>query len=241
MWINAMVTALERVYAICPIVRQQPSGSPLHLAPQWVLQAEIAWATGEEIMHWEEGLLRYIGERLLEQHASLLPPGSESRLSTWRRPLPVVRYDEALALLAAAGARPAPGCEFTARERTVLDQKFATPYFIVDIPVGLAPLVTRTDSESPHVSCAHRLMSGIDQAPLAIGAERVSAWQAEPQHGLRATRADPLHSVPWFADTRRFGCVPHSGFELQLNMLVALALGVSPGVHDREVRNPFGL
>ena len=243
MWINAMVTALERVYAICPIVREQTSGTPLHLAPQWLLQAEIAWATGEEIMQWEEGLLRHVGERLLDRHAPLLPPGSEQRLGAWRRPLPIVRYDEALALLAAAGAKPAPGCEFTGRERALLDQKFSSPYFIAEIPIGLAPLATRTAADAPQVSCSHRLMSGSDQAPLAIGGERVSAWQAEPslpQRGLRATRSDPLQSVAWFADTRRYGCVPHSGFEMQLNALVALALGVNLAEFDARGRSPYG-
>jgi len=227
MYVDSMVTALERVYALSPVFQAGSGVTPVHQARSWILQAEVAWASHEEIMQWEEGLMRHLAQQLMADRASLLEPlGVDLRgLEIWRQAFPIISYDEALKILTRAGHRAAYGCEFTHRERAVLDLAFETPYFVTDLPTSLAPLVTVEDPKQPGVTRSHWLMPRAGQRALSVGGERMTEWVSASAQGRGAASPAAWQSVPWFADTRRFGCVPHSGFELDFDQLCQTLLG----------------
>jgi aspartyl/asparaginyl-tRNA synthetase len=236
MFVDAMVDALERVYAFSPVFRGESVTTPVHAVQTWSLQTEIAWATPQEIMQWEAGLLRHVADLLLKDHAELLAQAGRAvrTLESLQQALPALSYEAALKILTRGGTRPAFGCAFTAREQALLDQEFETPYFITDLPWALATYAAVESEAGPEITRSHWLMPHTGQRELAAGGERASGSSAAPA-GLRRHGGDAAwRKVPWFAETRRQGCMPHSGFELDFSRLCALVLGVS----DAELERP---
>jgi asparaginyl-tRNA synthetase len=235
MFVDAMVDTLERVYALSPVFRAESAATPVHEVQTWSLQTEIAWATPEEIMQWEAGLLAHIAGLFLKDHAHLLEQAGRAvqPLERWQQAFPAVGYEAALKILARGGMRTAFGCALTAQERTLLDQEFDTPYFVTELPWALTAYAAVGREGDPEITQCHWLMPRTGQGELAVGGERASAWTALPA-GRRRGNDPAWFQVPWFAETRRQGCMPHSGFELDFGRLCALVLGAS----DAELARP---
>ncbi len=244
MYVNAMVTALDRVYALSPVIGRQSNLTPAHQVESWVLQAEVAWATHEEIMQWEAGLIGHVAASLLAEPAGAAERwGVEPRnLERWRDALPSISYGEAIKILTRDGLHAAYGCAFTPRERKTLDRQFKTPYFVTELPLALAPLLAVADPKRAGLSRSHWLMPGNGGRELSVGAERETEWLPDGARGRNIAPHALWQSITWFADTRRLGCVPQSGFELDFGRLCQTLLGTADSSADiPPVESPYAV
>jgi len=111
------------------------------------------------------------------------------------------------------------GNDFGGSDETVLTRMFVTPIMVYNWPHEVKAFYMKRDENNPH------LAKGVDVlAPEGYG-EIVGGGQRETnkdliiekihEHGL------PMEAFEWYLDLRRYGSVPHSGFGLGLERLVA--------------------
>ena len=111
------------------------------------------------------------------------------------------------------------GNDFGGSDETVLTRLFNTPIMVYNWPHEVKAFYMKRDEQDP------RWAKGVDVlAPEGYG-EIVGGGERETQLDLLIEKIHehelPMAAFEWYLDLRRFGSVPHAGFGLGLERLVA--------------------
>lgn len=231
LYLEAAAMALGRVYCFGPTFRAEKSKTRRHLTEFWMLEVEIAFADLAEIMELAEDLVSYLVQRVVarrQPELRLLERPLEPLLAI-QPPFPRLSYTEAIDRLQAAGFRIRWGEDLGAPEETWLSQAYDRPVMLHHYPKECKAFYMKPDPAAPQtVLCVDVL------APEGVG-EIIGGSQREDDYDALVARLAeqqlPLEPFAWYLDLRRYGSVPHSGFGLGLERLVAWLCGLH---HVRE-------
>ena len=134
-----------------------------------------------------------------------------------------------MARLTAGGYQVNWGDDLGAPEETFLSEAFDRPVMITHYPKACKAFYMKPDREEPRtVLCVDML------APEGVG-EIIGGSQREDDLEALLSRIKehnlPTEPLEWYLDLRRYGSVPHAGFGLGLERLVAWICGLH---HVRE-------
>lgn len=231
LYLEAAAMALGQVYCFGPTFRAEKSKTRRHLTEFWMLETEIAFAELPDILDLAEALICHLVTRVLtHRRAELnllerpLPP-----LEAIQPPFPRLTYTEAIQRLAAAGHQVAWGDDLGAPEETFLSQSFDRPVMITHYPKQCKAFYMKPDPADPRTVLCVDVLAPEGVGEIIGGSQReddLSALQERlSEHNL------PSEPLEWYLDLRRYGSVPHSGFGLGLERLVAWICGLH---HVRE-------
>ncbi len=231
LYMEATAMALGRVYSFGPTFRAEKSKTRRHLTEFWMVEPEMAFCEFEENLEWQERLVAYVvADVLAHRRAELAALGRDTTaLARVEAPFPRIAYDEAVDRLAAAGFPVAWGEDFGSPEETALAGMFDRPVFVHRFPARQKAFYMQPDPERPEVALAADLLAPEGYGEIVGGSQRIHDVELLTarlvEHGL-----DP-NAYSWYLDLRRYGSVPHSGFGLGLERLVAWIGGLE---HVRE-------
>jgi len=231
LYLEAAAMALGKVYCFGPTFRAEKSKTRRHLTEFWMLETEIAFAELPDILELAEALICYLVERILAQRRAELTLLERplAPLEAIQAPFPRLTYTEALARLAAAGYQVAWGEDLGAPEETFLSQAFDRPVMITHYPSECKAFYMKPDPTEPRTVLCVDVLAPEGVGEIIGGSQReddLAALQARlREHNL------PQEPLEWYLDLRRYGSVPHSGFGLGLERLVAWICGLH---HVRE-------
>ncbi len=231
LYMEATAMALGRVYSFGPTFRAEKSKTRRHLTEFWMVEPEMAFCEFEENLEWQERLVAYVvADVLAHRRAELVALGRDTTaLARVEAPFPRIAYDEAVDRLAAAGFPVAWGEDFGSPEETALAGMFDRPVFVHRFPARQKAFYMQPDPERPEVALAADLLAPEGYGEIVGGSQRIHDVELLTarlvEHGL-----DP-NAYSWYLDLRRYGSVPHSGFGLGLERLVAWIGGLE---HVRE-------
>ena len=221
LYMEALAMALGRVYSFGPTFRAEKSKTRRHLMEFWMVEPEIAFCDFDENLAWQEELVAYVVEDVLG-HASRELAIIGRDVEPLRKvvpPFPRLSYDEALDRLREAGMPLAWGDDFGAAHETYLADLFDRPVFVHRFPTAAKAFYMKPDPERPEVALAADLLAPEGYGEIVGGSQRID--DAE----LLAQRLQEHHlsaeTYAWYMDLRRYGSVPHSGFGLGIERLVA--------------------
>ena len=231
LYLEAAAMSLGKVYCFGPTFRAEKSKTRRHLTEFWMLETEIAFAELDDILALSEAFLCFIMERVLANRRAELATLERplEPLEAVRPPFPRLSYTEALERLAAGGHQISWGDDLGAPEETFLSESFDRPVLIHRYPKNCKAFYMKPDPADPGtVLCVDVL------APEGVG-EIIGGSQREDDLEALLERIKE-HNLPqgpldWYLDLRRYGSVPHSGFGLGLERLVAWICGLH---HVRE-------
>lgn len=235
LYMEALAMALGKVYSFGPTFRAEKSKTRRHLTEFWMLEPEMAFVEFEESLRWQEQLVEAIVSGVLEDCApELLLLGRDlSRLERVRAPFPRITYDEALVRLADLNLPVAWGEDLGAPHETALAEQFDRPLFVTHYPTALKAFYMQPDPNRPEVVLAADLLAPEGYGEIVGGSQRIHDLELLEQRLLEHHLPDAVYS--WYVDLRRYGSVPHSGFGLGLERVVAWIAGLE---HVRET-TPF--
>ena len=226
---NAM--AFGRVYCFGPTFRAEKSKTRRHLTEFWMVEPEMAYADLEEVKRVAEELIVYVVGRVLENRREELNvlERDVAKLEPVAAPFPRMSYDEAVKILQAKGSEIVWGGDFGNTDETLLTQGFDRPVIVDRYPTEIKAFYFQPDEKRPEVAL------GVDIiAPEGYG-EIVGGGQRIHDLALLEKRLDehklPREAFEWYLDLRRFGTVPHGGFGMGVERLVAWLCGLD---HVRE-------
>ena len=218
---EAAAMAVGRHYNFGPTFRAEKSKTRRHLTEFWMVEPEIAYCEIDENMDWAERLILFIIERVLENRKNELEVLERDldKLKQIKAPFPRVSYTECVDLLNKGGIDFKWGDDFGAPEETFIGEQYNQPVMVHRFPSAIKAFYMKRDPENDKV------VLGMDVlAPEGFG-EIIGGSERETEICLLEDRIkdEKLNQADyeWFLDLRRFGSVPHSGFGMGIERVVA--------------------
>ncbi|SNT28293.1 asparaginyl-tRNA synthetase [Granulicella rosea] len=237
LYIEATALALGKVYSFGPTFRAEKSKTRRHLTEFWMVEPEMAFAELEDILQLAENYLSYIVAEVLKKHqADLKVIGRDvSKLETIKAPFPRISYDEAHAMLADAFAKGLienehkDGDDFGSPDETYISNQFDRPVMVHRYPAAFKAFYMQPDPQDPTKALCVDVLAPEGYGEIIGGSQRVDSYDLLKsrieEHGL------PLDAFQWYLDLRKYGSVPHGGFGMGIERVVAWICGLD---HVRE-------
>ncbi len=216
---NAM--ALGRVYCFGPTFRAEKSKTRRHLTEFWMVEPEMAYADLDDVMSLAEDLIVDVVARVLDRRRRELTvlERETSKLEAVKKPFPRVSYDEAVQLLQARGLPIQWGGDFGGPDETTLSEQYDRPVMVHRYPAGVKAFYMKPDPARPEVALGVDVLAPEGYGEIIGGGERLADLDLLlariTEHGL------PQEAFEWYLDLRRYGSVPHGGFGMGVERVVA--------------------
>src|ERR1700751_2495265 len=229
---EALAMALGKIYTFGPTFRAEKSKTRRHLTEFWMLEPEAAYVELDEAMALGEGLVSAIVQGVLKNKPRELETlkRDTKKLECVKPPFPRISYEEAVAVLNQKGNPAKFGDDFGGDEETIVSSSFDRPVLIHHYPTAIKAFYMQPDAERPELALAVDLIAPQGYGEIIGGSQRIHDYELLvkrlKEHNL------PQEAFQWYLDLRRFGSVPHSGFGLGLERMVAWICGTE---HIREV------
>lgn len=231
LYIEAGAMAFGKVYCFGPTFRAEKSKTRRHLTEFWMVEPEVAYMDLQGDMDLaEDFLVTVVGDVLRERRVDFERLERDTTvLEKAQKPFPRIAYDEAVERLRAAGRPFEWGGDLGAEDETLLSQQFDRPVMVHRYPVACKAFYMKADPADPRVALCVDVL-----APEGYG-EIIGGGQREDDLAT-LQRKIAEHQLPedvfgWYLDLRRYGSVPHSGFGMGVERLVAWLCGIH---HVRE-------
>ena len=232
---EASAMAFGRHYNFGPCFRAEKSKTRRHLTEFWMVEPEIAYCDIEEDIQWAEDLLVYIVNHVMstcKEHLVTLERDIEV-LKKIKAPFPRLSYSECIDILKKDGFDLEWGDDFGSPEETHIAEKFDSPVIVHRFPSKIKAFYMKRDPENDKVVLGMDILAPEGYGEIVGGSERETdidiLLDRIKEEGLNQEDYD------WFLDLRRYGSVPHSGFGMGLERVVAWLCGLT---HIRET-TPF--
>ncbi len=228
---EASAAAFGNVYCFGPTFRAEKSKTRRHLMEFWMVEPEMAFAELADAMDLAEGLLKMVMERVLERRQEELKTLERdiSRLEAVVPPLPRVTYGEAIKLLQEKGVSIQFGDDFGGDDETVLASSFDKPVIVHRYPASIKAFYMEPDPETPNLALCMDVLAPEGYGEIIGGGQRIHDYDKLlariKEHEL------PEEAFRWYLDLRKYGSVPHAGFGMGIERVVAWVCGLE---HVRE-------
>lgn len=228
---EATAAALGKVYCFGPTFRAEKSKTRRHLMEFWMVEPEVAFAELHDVMNLAEGLVTQVVTRVLEVCAKELRilERDAAKLEQVVAPFPRLTYEEAVTLLQQKGNPIQMGDDFGGDEETLLASAFERPVIVHRYPGAIKAFYMQNDPERPELALCMDVLAPEGYGEIIGGGQRIHEYEKLLTR-IRDHKL-PEESFNWYLDLRRFGSVPHAGFGMGIERVVAWICGLD---HVRE-------
>lgn len=231
--VESYCLSMSKVYTFGPTFRAENSNTSRHLAEFWMVEPEVAFADLADNAALAERLLKSVTQRMLNDcendlgffqqridHTVL-----ERLTNIVDQPFVRVTYSDAIDILLKSGKKFEFPVEWgidmaSEHERFLSETHFKAPVVVTDYPRDIKAFYMRLNDDERTVAAMDVLAPGIGEI---IGGsqreERLDVLDARMDEALKDT-------LWWYRDLRRYGTVPHAGFGLGFERLVAYITGM---------------
>lgn len=233
--VETYCNALSKVYTFGPTFRAENSNTTRHLAEFWMVEPEIAFADLSDAADLAEEMLKYVFKAVLDERADDMAFFQQrvdktvlDRLnSVINTDFVRLDYTDAITILENCGKKFENAVSWgvdlnSEHERYLAEEHFNGPVVLQNYPKDIKSFYMRLNDDGKTVAAMDILAPGIGEI---IGGsqreERLDVLDARlGEMGL------DIADYGWYRDLRRYGTVPHSGFGLGFERLVAYATGM---------------
>ncbi len=234
LYAEAGCMALGKVYTFGPTFRAEKSKTRRHLTEFWQIEPEVAYANLDDIMKLAEDFVTYIIQRVLDKRKEELNilERDTKPLELIKIPFPRITYQEAIVILSKAKNLPKTplGEDFGAPQETYISKQFKLPVLIHRYPAKCKAFYMKRDPEDSRLALCVDMLAPEGYGEIIGGSERENELAVLEQR-LKEFNL-PKEPNEWYLDLRRYGSVPHSGFGLGLERLLAW---ITNSPHIREM------
>ncbi|MEK6936854.1 MAG: asparagine--tRNA ligase [Nanoarchaeota archaeon] len=223
LYAEAVIFALEKIYCIAPSFRAERSKTSRHLTEYWHAEVEAAWLHFADLMNLAEELIKHIVKTVLEKNKEelkILERDIEKLKPCLEKKFPRITYDEALKLLAEKqNMKVKWGKDLRTIEEEKLVNLFDTPIFVTHYPKEIKAFYMLEDPKNPKVVLGFDCLAPEGYGEIIGGSERESSSEKIIER-LKQQGEKP-ENYSWYLELRKFGSVPHSGFGMGVERVIA--------------------
>ncbi|MFP3019207.1 MAG: asparagine--tRNA ligase [Arsenophonus sp.] len=232
---EAYACALSKIYTFGPTFRAENSNTSRHLSEFWMVEPEVAFADLNDIRNLAEKMLKYIFKSILEERHDDLKFFTDCidknviiRLEKFiSSNLLEIDYIDAIKVLKKSNKTfKNPifwGIDLSSEhERYLSEQYFTAPVLVKNYPKDIKAFYMRLNDDNKTVASMDILVPGIG--------EIIGGSQREERLNKLDSRIEEMglnqKNYIWYRDLLRYGTVPHSGFGLGFERLIAYVTGI---------------
>lgn len=233
--VETYCTAMSKVYTFGPTFRAENSNTSRHLAEFWMIEPEVAFAELSDIAQLAEDMLKYVFKAVLEERADDMAFFAQrinkeaiSRLEkVVDQDFVRMDYTDAIEILKNCGKKFEFPVEWgvdlsSEHERYLAEEHVGAPIIMQNYPKDIKAFYMRINDDNKTVAAMDVLAPGIG--------EIIGGSQREERLDVFDRRLEEMglnkEDYSWYRDLRRYGTVPHSGFGLGFERLVAYVTGM---------------
>ena len=231
LYMEAAAMAFGNVYCFGPTFRAEKSKTRRHLTEFWMIEPEMAFCDLKKDMEVAEEFVYYILKRVLEkrrEELKILERDIEA-LEKVTLPFPRLSYDEAINRLHELGSDIKWGTDLGGDDETILSKQYDSPILVHRYPLDVKAFYMKEDPEDSRLALCVDLL-----APEGYG-EIIGGGQREDDFAILSKKINehelPPEAFEWYTDLRKYGSVPHAGFGMGIERVVAWLCGLK---HVRE-------
>ncbi|ATC94590.1 asparagine--tRNA ligase [Pseudoalteromonas tunicata] len=228
-------SAMSNIYTFGPTFRAENSNTSRHLAEFWMVEPEVAFADLNDIAKLAEDMLKYVFSAVLAERrddmeffAERVEKTAISRLESFvEKDFAQVDYTDAIEILKNCGKKFEFAVEWgvdlqSEHERYLAEVHFEAPVVIKNYPKDIKAFYMRQNEDG-------KTVAAMDVVAPGIG-EIIGGSQREERLDILDARLEEMglnkDDYSWYRDLRKYGTVPHSGFGLGFERLVAYVTGM---------------
>lgn len=226
LYAEAMITSVGKIFTLAPSFRAEKSRTRRHLTEYWHLEVEAPWMDVNGLMELEEELVTH----MCQQISQYMPEELKSlgrkpeQIANVKRPFPRITYDKAVEYVQESMPNFKWGKDMGYEEEKVLTQYFQLPFFVNRFPKGIKAFYHMPDPENPKVTLSVDLLAPEGYGEITGGGQRIHDLQQLltriKEEGLKAD------DYKWYIELRKYGTVPHSGFGMGVERILAWICGL---------------
>ena len=196
-----------------------------------MVEPEVAFAQLPDMMDLAEALLTSMIKNVVSNQREELAvlERDVAKLEAVVMPFPRVTYEEAISCLKKKGSPIQYGDDFGAEDETTLSNEFDKPVIVHRYPTAIKAFYMQSDPTHPDLALCMDVLAPEGYGEIIGGGQRIHDYDKLvarlKEHNL------PQAAFQWYLDLRQYGSVPHAGFGMGIERVVAWICGLD---HVRE-------
>lgn len=231
LYAEAGAMAFGKVYCFGPTFRAEKSKTRRHLTEFWMVEPEVAFNDLDDDMDLAEDFICYIVQKVLKNCQSELKTLERdiTKLENIKKPFPRISYTQAIEILNKKGNATPWGGDIGGDEETLISENFDRPVMIHRYPAAIKAFYMKRDPQDPRLALAVDVIGPEGYGEIIGGSQREEDYDALVERIKEQNL--PVEAFDWYLDLRRYGSVPHAGFGMGIERMVAWMCGAK---HLRE-------
>jgi asparaginyl-tRNA synthetase len=228
---EATAMAVGKSYCFGPTFRAEKSKTRRHLTEFWMIEPEVAFAHLDDVCALAEQLVASVVERVLARRRGELQTleRDTAKLEKCVLPFPRLTYDDAVKILQKKGSEIQWGGDFGGTDETLVSEEYDRPVLVTHYPSQVKAFYMAPDPQHPELALCVDVLAPEGYGEIIGGGERLADYALLLKH-IEQEKL-PRQDFEWYLDLRRYGNVPHGGFGMGIERVVAWVCGLE---HVRE-------
>jgi asparaginyl-tRNA synthetase len=228
LYAEAAVFSLEKIYNMGPTFRAEKSKTSRHLSEFWMAEMEAAWMNLHDVTEVAKEEVKFILSEVLKhnkrelnvlkQDINKLQHIAESEFST-------ITYTKALEILNEKESMDVQwGKDLRTIEENKLMNHFDTPVVVTNYPLEIMAFYKPKDPDDPKTALCFDMIAPGGYGEIIGGSQR-NLDVKDMEKKLKES-GEKIENYDWYFDLRKYGSVPHSGYGLGVERVVAWICGI---------------
>jgi asparaginyl-tRNA synthetase len=226
LYAEAMIASVGKIFTLAPSFRAEKSRTRRHLTEYWHLEVEAPWLELDGLMQLEEELVVHMCQEVVKSMPEELKSlgRKPEQIAKVKAPFPRITYDKAVELIQESMPKFEWGKDMGYEEEKVLTQYFQLPFFVNRFPKGIKAFYHMPDPQNPKVTLSVDLLAPEGYGEITGGGQRTH----DLQQLLARIKEEQLKTddYKWYIELRKYGTVPHSGFGMGVERILAWVCGL---------------
>jgi len=223
LYAEAGVFSLEKIYNVGPTFRAERSKTSRHLSEFWMAEMEAAWMDLSDIVSIAKDEIRFIVKQVLARNRKDLEVLGQDVSKLERiaaAEFPTITYTDALRVLKEnEGMDIEWGKDLRTIEEDKLMNHFQTPVVVTHYPLEIMAFYKPPDMKDPKTALCFDMLAPEGYGEIIGGSQRSTdiAYMTERLKQM----GENVKNYEWYFDLRKFGSVPHAGYGVGVERVVA--------------------
>ncbi len=227
LYAEAAVFGLERIYCISPCFRAETSKTSRHLAEFWMAEMEATWLGLKEVSEMAKELIAFLIETVLSVNKEELKilERDITKLEKIKLPFQTITYTDALKILKEKANMDVEwGKDLRTIEEEELMKHFDKPIIVTHYPKEIMAFYKPRDPQDEKTALCFDMLAPEGYGEIAGGSQR----ETEVDELLKYLKmqGEKPDNYAWYFDLRKYGSVPHAGFGMGIERVIAWICGL---------------
>ena len=226
LYAEAAIFSLEKIYNMGPTFRAERSKTSRHLSEFWMAEMEVAWADLHDVTEIAKDEVKFILKDVIKQNKrdlEVLGQDIKKLEKIANSKFPTITYTEAINILK-KHMDIEWGKDLRTLEENKLIEHFDTPVVVTNYPLDIMAFYKPKDPKNQKTALCFDMIAPQGYGEIVGGSQR--SLDIKDMTKRLKEIGESIENYQWYFDLRKYGSVPHAGYGLGVERVVAWICGI---------------